>query len=72
MYPKTPYQYIRYVNNLQKKMIETGIIRKTPLEFNERLSNKYNCNIYLKREDQQIVRSFKIRGAFSKIINSPT
>ena len=41
----------------------------TPLELNKRLSKKYNCNIYLKREDLQTVRSFKIRGAFNKIYN---
>lgn len=45
------------------------IIRNTNLEYNLRLSQKYHCNIYLKREDQQYVRSFKIRGAFNKIYN---
>ena len=44
-----------------------NIIKKTPLEFNYRLSKLYNCNVYLKREDLQIVRSFKIRGAYNKI-----
>ena len=43
------------------------VVDKTPLEYNERLSLKYNCKIYLKREDKQLVRSFKIRGAFNKI-----
>jgi len=43
---------------------------KTPLEYNYRLSKKYNTNIYLKREDLQITRSFKIRGATNKIINN--
>lgn len=46
------------------------IIKKTNLEYNFRLSEKYNCNIYFKREDQQYVRSFKIRGAFNKIYNN--
>ncbi|MNC17556.1 L-threonine dehydratase biosynthetic IlvA [compost metagenome] len=31
------------------------------------LSAKYSCNVYLKREDLQIVRSFKIRGAYNMI-----
>ena len=35
------------------------IIKNTNLEYNFRLSQKYHCNIYLKREDQQYVRSFK-------------
>lgn len=44
-----------------------GISTLTPLLINERLSNDLNCKIYLKREDLQQVRSFKIRGAFNKI-----
>ena len=40
---------------------------ESPLQFNERLSNSFSSFIYLKREDQQQVRSFKIRGAFNKI-----
>ncbi|AUC15258.1 threonine dehydratase [Tenacibaculum sp. SZ-18] len=39
----------------------------TPLQQNFNLSNKYNANILLKREDLQQVRSYKIRGAFNKI-----
>lgn len=39
----------------------------TPLEFNKRLSELYDANILVKREDLQPVRSFKIRGAFNKI-----
>lgn len=45
-------------------------ISKTPLVYNTRLSNKYNCNVYLKREDLQKVRSFKIRGALNKILEN--
>lgn len=40
------------------------VVEKTPLQKNERLSERYQCNIYIKREDLQIVRSFKIRGAY--------
>jgi len=43
-------------------------IKKTPLEYNKRLSDKFNSKIYFKREDLQICRSFKIRGALNKII----
>lgn len=39
----------------------------SPLEYSKRLSEKYEANIYLKREDLQEVRSFKIRGAYNKI-----
>lgn len=44
-----------------------GVVRHTPLEHNERLSEKYECEIYLKREDLQIVRSYKLRGAYNMI-----
>lgn len=45
------------------------VVAKTPLQRNEILSNKYSCNVYLKREDLQIVRSFKIRGAYNSIVS---
>ncbi|MBP3041398.1 threonine ammonia-lyase IlvA [Bacillaceae bacterium Marseille-Q3522] len=40
------------------------IVTHTPLQKNELLSEKYQCNLYVKREDLQHVRSFKLRGAF--------
>ena len=43
------------------------LIKETPLEFNQRLSEKYSCKVYLKREDRQLIRSYKIRGAFNAI-----
>ncbi|MCL4155895.1 UNVERIFIED_CONTAM: hypothetical protein GTU68_011083 [Idotea baltica] len=48
-----------------------GVIRKTPFQFNVGLSNKYQCDIFLKREDLQLVRSFKIRGAYNKMVGLP-
>lgn len=44
-----------------------GVAIESELYFSERLSHKYNAKIYIKREDLQIVRSFKIRGAYNKI-----
>jgi threonine dehydratase len=35
------------------------------LQFNLRLSRKYGGQVYLKREDLQVVRSYKIRGAYN-------
>ncbi|KRM61674.1 threonine dehydratase [Paucilactobacillus vaccinostercus DSM 20634] len=43
------------------------IIRHTPLQHDVYLSQRYNCQVYLKREDLQEVRSFKIRGAYYAI-----
>lgn len=45
----------------------TGVIRKTPWEYNERLSEETNASVFFKREDLQQIRSFKIRGAYNKI-----
>jgi len=44
-----------------------NVIKRTPLDYNARLSEKYQCDIYLKREDQQVVRSYKLRGAYNMI-----
>jgi threonine dehydratase len=44
-----------------------SVIRKTPWEFNKRLSESTGASIFFKREDLQQVRSFKIRGAYNKI-----
>jgi threonine dehydratase len=41
------------------------IVVKTPLQKDTILSERYDCNVYLKREDLQVVRSFKIRGAYN-------
>ncbi|SFG12950.1 L-threonine ammonia-lyase [Planifilum fulgidum] len=43
----------------------------TPLEYNRLLSEKYGCDVHLKREDLQTVRSFKIRGAYNTICSLP-
>ncbi|WP_019241878.1 MULTISPECIES: threonine ammonia-lyase IlvA [Bacillus] len=43
------------------------VVLHTPLQKNERLSEKYECNVFIKREDLQHVRSFKLRGAYYKM-----
>ncbi|MCT2344654.1 threonine ammonia-lyase IlvA [Niallia taxi] len=65
--------------NVMKKMVQLediliayqrikDIVAHTPLQKNHRLSEKYDCNIYIKREDLQHVRSFKLRGAFYSMV----
>ncbi len=44
-----------------------GVVEHTPLVYMKNFSQKYQANIYFKREDLQVVRSYKIRGAFNKI-----
>jgi len=41
------------------------VVTRTPLSLNLNLSKKYQCNVFLKREDLQIVRSYKLRGAYN-------
>lgn len=41
------------------------VVNRTPLTFNHNLSRKYSCEVYLKREDLQVVRSYKLRGAYN-------
>lgn len=43
------------------------VVIDTPFIKNEGLSKEYDANIFLKREDMQAVRSFKIRGAYNKM-----
>lgn len=44
-----------------------GVIEKTPFTLSLNLSEELNASIFLKREDMQVVRSYKIRGAYNKI-----
>ncbi len=47
------------------------IATHTPLIKNHQLSEEYEADIWLKREDLQVVRSYKIRGAYNKIDHTP-
>lgn len=48
-----------------------NVVRRTPLTYNHSLSKKYGCNVFLKREDLQVVRSYKIRGAYNMMSSLP-
>lgn len=48
-----------------------GIVTKTPLQYNANLSRRYGCHVYLKREDLQVVRSYKLRGAYNMMSSLP-
>jgi threonine dehydratase len=41
----------------------SDVVTRTPLQFSERLSEATGAAVYLKREDLQAVRSYKLRGA---------
>lgn len=56
------------VENIYKAKVRLRkVAEHTPLMFNHNLSNEYQCQIHLKREDLQVVRSYKIRGAYNKM-----
>ncbi len=40
---------------------------RTPLQHHDRLSARYGADVFVKREDLQAVRSYKIRGAYNFI-----
>ncbi len=44
-----------------------GIVTETPLHYNKRLSDATGAEVWLKREDLQPVRSYKLRGAYNLI-----
>jgi threonine dehydratase len=48
-----------------------GVALQTPLQLNASLSRRYQCNVYLKREDLQPVRSYKLRGAYNMMSSLP-
>jgi len=52
---------------LQAKKQLSGVVQMTPLAKNINLSEEFGANILLKREDLQVVRSYKIRGAYNKM-----
>lgn len=57
------------ISDIQRASLRIkNVVDYTPLSCNPNLSLKYKANILLKREDLQVVRSYKIRGAYNKII----
>ena len=61
-------KYFPTVENIdQASTVLSEILEPTPFQKNADLSVKYNAEVFLKREDLQVVRSYKIRGAYNKI-----
>ncbi|EUA35075.1 pyridoxal-phosphate dependent enzyme family protein [Mycobacterium xenopi 3993] len=44
------------------------VVAPTPLQLCERLSEATGATVYLKREDLQSVRSYKLRGAYNLLV----
>ncbi|MGD9164588.1 MAG: threonine ammonia-lyase, biosynthetic [Chromatiales bacterium] len=60
----------RYIEKILRARVY-DVARETPLDYAAILSKRLENRIYLKREDLQPVFSFKLRGAYNKIINLP-
>ena len=58
-------EYAKAAERLKK------VVNRTPLTFNQNLSRRFQCNVYLKREDLQVVRSYKLRGAYNMMSSLP-
>lgn len=65
MLPKITEEFDLHIEEAAIRLSE--VIRKTPLELNLSLSRTFDSNIYLKREDLQVVRSYKLRGAYNML-----
>ena len=59
------YPKLSDINDAKQRL--RGIAAVTPLMENLNLSTEYESHIMLKREDLQVVRSYKIRGAYNKM-----
>jgi len=58
------------IENAEERL--KGIVTHTPLSKNLHISEQFKSNIFLKREDLQVVRSYKLRGAYNLISSSST
>ena len=56
-------EYKKLIAEASRRVYEVSI--KTSLDYASELSRRYDNNIWLKREDQQPVFSYKLRGAFN-------
>jgi threonine dehydratase len=61
-------KYFPQLQDITKAKINLNeVIIKTPLQENLNLCDEFQASVLLKREDLQIVRSYKLRGAYNKI-----
>ena len=65
---QTKQIYFPTIENIRKAALNLeGVAYKTPLNQNTNLSKQFDANVFFKREDLQVVRSYKIRGAYNKM-----
>lgn len=57
-----------YPQRIEQASKVYAVAVRTPLQLASKLSERIGCSVWLKREDQQKTFSFKIRGAYNKIV----
>lgn len=62
---KIKINLLEEIKDAKKKF--QNVVFPTPLSLSRNLSHEFDANIFLKREDLQVVRSYKIRGAYNKM-----
>lgn len=65
MQTKITEQFGLHIPEAQERIKD--VVKRTPLQYINSLSQYFESNIYLKREDLQVVRSYKLRGAYNMI-----
>ncbi|CAG4913132.1 MULTISPECIES: threonine ammonia-lyase IlvA [Acidithrix] len=56
------------VNSIKRAaQLLSDVVKRTSLDHSSRLTNKFGVDVLLKREDVQLARSYKIRGAYNFI-----
>lgn len=63
MLPPSPAVTVEAIEEAYQRL--QTVVERTPLDYNARLSEQFGAEIYLKREDLQVVRSYKLRGAYN-------
>lgn len=62
----TPAEVLKETLEADKRI--HGFIRETPVEHSYFFSESGNCHVYLKLENTQLTGSFKLRGAFNRLL----
>jgi threonine ammonia-lyase, biosynthetic len=60
--------YLDYFQSIENAKSLYTLVKKTPLQEAYLLSQRYGNRILMKREDEQTLHSFKLRGAFHKLL----
>lgn len=66
VHPSHLPQFTHYVTEILRSCVYDVAV-ETPLDYAKKLSQSLNNSIYIKREDNQSIFSFKCRGAYHKI-----